>query len=34
MLTENRKVHAVLAIAWPIVTLGYVSQALFMLWGG
>jgi len=34
MLTENRKVHAVLAIAWPVVTLGYVSQALFMLWGG
>jgi len=34
MVTSNRKVHAVLVIAWPVVTLGYVSQALFMLWGG
>ena len=33
MATSNRKVHGVLAIAWPVVTLTYVSQAVFRLWG-
>jgi hypothetical protein len=31
--TSKRKVHAVLVVAWPILTLAYIGQALNVLWG-
>jgi len=34
MATSNPRVHAVLAIAWPVVFLAFVSQALLVMWGG
>lgn len=31
--TSKRRVHAVLVVAWPILTLAYIAQALNVLWG-